>query len=93
MSVFDLPRLYFGGTALTRLPTGPRGGLVDLGRNTALRGTDAVGTGEAGQARPEQPLAAGPFGVDEPAEEYHEHLAGRAGATSPGTATSSWRPG
>ncbi|MFD3659168.1 ferritin-like domain-containing protein [Streptomyces sp. NPDC058659] len=66
MSVFDLPRLYFGGTAVTRLPTGPRGGLVDLARNTALRG---AGTGA------ERPAAVGPFGEDGPAEAYHEHLA------------------
>lgn len=36
MSVFDLPRLHFAGTAVTRLPTGPRGGLYDLARNRAL---------------------------------------------------------
>ncbi|MEN3585896.1 ferritin-like domain-containing protein [Streptomyces sp. ZYX-F-203] len=36
MSVFDLPRLHFGGVATTHLPTGPRGGLVDLASNTAL---------------------------------------------------------
>ncbi|MFE4588630.1 ferritin-like domain-containing protein [Streptomyces laurentii] len=40
MSVFDTPRLYFAGTALTRLPTGPRGaagaGLLDLATNTVL---------------------------------------------------------
>lgn len=30
MSVFDLPRLHFAGTATTRLPTGPRNGLVDF---------------------------------------------------------------
>ncbi|MGX2992744.1 ferritin-like domain-containing protein [Streptomyces sp. JNUCC 64] len=30
MSVFDLPRLHFAGTATTRLPTGPRCGLFDL---------------------------------------------------------------
>ncbi|MET9232605.1 ferritin-like domain-containing protein [Lentzea sp. NPDC003310] len=36
MSVFDLPRLHFRGTASTRLPTGPRGGMVDLATNTAL---------------------------------------------------------
>ncbi|GGT13873.1 ferritin-like domain-containing protein [Streptomyces purpureus] len=36
MSVFDLPRLHFGGTATTHLPTGARGGLVDLATNTAL---------------------------------------------------------
>ncbi|WP_395359433.1 ferritin-like domain-containing protein [Streptomyces sp. YH02] len=71
MSVFDLPRLYFGGTALTRLPTGPRGGLVDLARNTALRGTDS------GHPDTEQRPAVGPFGVGEPAEAYHAHLAGR----------------
>ncbi|MEU4079412.1 VioB - polyketide synthase [Streptomyces venezuelae] len=66
MSVFDLPRLYFGGTAVTRLPTGPRGGLVDLASNTALRGA-SPGPGQSGRVAP--------FGVDGPAGEYHEHLA------------------
>ncbi|MFD8013345.1 ferritin-like domain-containing protein [Streptomyces sp. NPDC058955] len=65
MSVFDLPRVYFAGTALTRLPTGPRSGLVDLATNTALRGGD----GEA---------PAVPFGVAGPAADYHAHLAERA---------------
>ncbi|GAA1332002.1 ferritin-like domain-containing protein [Saccharothrix algeriensis] len=36
MSVFDLPRLHFRGTARTSLPTGPRCGLVDVTTNTAL---------------------------------------------------------
>ncbi|MET9633612.1 ferritin-like domain-containing protein [Lentzea sp. NPDC006480] len=36
MSVFDLPRLRFAGVALTRLPTGPRNGLVDFSTHTAL---------------------------------------------------------
>jgi Ferritin-like len=36
MSVFDLPRLHFSGVAITKLPTGPRSGLVDLATNTAL---------------------------------------------------------
>ncbi|MEV6235214.1 ferritin-like domain-containing protein [Lentzea sp. NPDC051838] len=36
MSVFDLPRLHFAGVALTRLPTGPRNGLVDFTTHTAL---------------------------------------------------------
>ncbi|MGW8761283.1 ferritin-like domain-containing protein [Streptomyces sp. NPDC055815] len=63
MSVFDLPRLYFAGTALTLLPTGPRGGLVDLAGNTALRATEGG--------------APVPFGVDGPAGEYHAHLAGQ----------------
>lgn len=36
VSVFELPRLHFRGTATTHLPTGPRGGLVDLATNTAL---------------------------------------------------------
>ncbi|MFE9423175.1 ferritin-like domain-containing protein [Kitasatospora sp. NPDC006697] len=36
MSVFDLPRLHFAGTATTQLPTGLRTGLLDLGGNTAL---------------------------------------------------------
>ncbi|MEU2510102.1 ferritin-like domain-containing protein [Streptomyces sp. NPDC007863] len=64
MSVFDLPRVYFAGTALTRLPTGPRSGLVDLASNTALRGA-------AGGAPVE------PFGVAGPAADYHAHLAER----------------
>ncbi|RKN08410.1 ferritin-like domain-containing protein [Streptomyces radicis] len=38
MSVFDLPRLHFAGTAVTRLPTGPRSGLYDLAGNSALTG-------------------------------------------------------
>ncbi|WP_306318148.1 MULTISPECIES: ferritin-like domain-containing protein [unclassified Streptomyces] len=38
MSVFDLPRLHFAGHAVTRLPTGPRGGLYDLARHRALTG-------------------------------------------------------
>ncbi|MCU1628893.1 MAG: hypothetical protein JWP64_3842 [Pseudonocardia sp.] len=36
MSVLDLPRLHFRGVAITRLPTGPRSGLVDLVTNRAL---------------------------------------------------------
>jgi hypothetical protein len=36
MSVFDVPRLHFRGVAVTRLPTGPRCGLLDLSRNQAL---------------------------------------------------------
>ncbi|MFJ3978007.1 ferritin-like domain-containing protein [Streptomyces sp. NPDC090021] len=36
MSVFDLPRLHFRGSATTHLPTGARSGLVDLATNTAL---------------------------------------------------------
>ncbi|MFS8102153.1 hypothetical protein LFM09_34020 [Lentzea alba] len=36
MSVFDLPRLHFRGTAVSHLPTGPRNGLLDLATNTAL---------------------------------------------------------
>jgi hypothetical protein len=36
MSVFDLPRLHFSGVATTKLPTGPRSGLVDLATNSAL---------------------------------------------------------
>ncbi|MFD4377364.1 ferritin-like domain-containing protein [Streptomyces sp. NPDC058486] len=64
MSVFDLPRVHFAGTALTRLPTGPRSGLVDLASNTALRGADGG-------------APAGPFGVAGPAADYHAHLAER----------------
>nr|Q8KHV6.1 RecName: Full=Dichlorochromopyrrolate synthase; AltName: Full=Catalase [Lentzea aerocolonigenes]AAN01209.1 VioB [Lentzea aerocolonigenes]BAC10675.1 putative tryptophan metabolite protein [Lentzea aerocolonigenes]BAC15751.1 RebD [Lentzea aerocolonigenes]CAC93715.1 hypothetical protein [Lentzea aerocolonigenes] len=36
MSVFDLPRLHFAGTATTRLPTGPRNGLVDLSTHSVV---------------------------------------------------------
>jgi chromopyrrolic acid synthase len=36
LSIFDLPRLHFSGTAVTKLPTGPGKGLVDLSTNTAL---------------------------------------------------------
>ncbi|GAA1739303.1 hypothetical protein GCM10009681_07570 [Luedemannella helvata] len=36
MSVFDTPRVHFRGTAVTRLPTGPRCGLFDLSTNRAL---------------------------------------------------------
>ncbi|TLQ47751.1 ferritin-like domain-containing protein [Streptomyces marianii] len=36
MSVFDLPRLHFSGTATAHAPTGARSGLVDLATNTAL---------------------------------------------------------
>jgi len=36
MSVFDLPRVHFAGVATTKLPTGPRSGLVDLATNRAL---------------------------------------------------------
>ncbi|WP_221349922.1 ferritin-like domain-containing protein [Streptomyces beigongshangae] len=36
MSVFDLPRLHFGGHAVTRLPTGLRNGLVDLSAHSVL---------------------------------------------------------
>ena len=36
MSVFDLPRIHFAGVAVTRLPTGPRAGLLDLETNRAV---------------------------------------------------------
>jgi hypothetical protein len=36
VSIFDLPRLHFAGTGITRLPTGPRSGLLDLGTHRAL---------------------------------------------------------
>lgn len=36
MSVFHLPRLHFAGTATTQLPTGARGGLLDLATNRVL---------------------------------------------------------
>jgi hypothetical protein len=39
LSVFDLPRLHFRGAAVTRLPTGPRSGLIDLATNQALTDT------------------------------------------------------
>jgi hypothetical protein len=40
MSVFDLPRLHFCGTATTQLPTGPRQGLLDLATNRPLSPVD-----------------------------------------------------
>jgi chromopyrrolic acid synthase len=36
MSVAEVPRLHFRGSAVTRLPTGPRNGLVDLATHQAL---------------------------------------------------------
>jgi chromopyrrolic acid synthase len=36
VSVFDLPRMHFAGVAVTRLPTGPRAGLLDLETNRAV---------------------------------------------------------
>ncbi|MFI9719671.1 ferritin-like domain-containing protein [Streptomyces sp. NPDC052396] len=36
MSVFDLPRLHFTGVAVSKLPTGPRGGFTDLAGQRAL---------------------------------------------------------
>ncbi len=36
MSVFDLPRLHLAGIGITRLPTGPRSGLLDLATNAAI---------------------------------------------------------
>jgi hypothetical protein len=36
VSLFDLPRLHFAGIGITRLPTGPRSGLLDLGTNAAV---------------------------------------------------------
>jgi hypothetical protein len=36
VSVFDLPRLHFAGIGITRLPTGPRSGLLDLSTNAAV---------------------------------------------------------
>lgn len=38
MSVFDLPRVHFAGVAVTRLPTGPRSGLLDMATNRAVDG-------------------------------------------------------
>ncbi|GAA2899457.1 hypothetical protein Acy02nite_60620 [Actinoplanes cyaneus] len=49
MSVLELPRLHFRGTALTKLPTGPRSGLIDLATNRALD--------DAGPVPPERPPA------------------------------------
>ncbi|SNS36826.1 ferritin-like domain-containing protein [Actinoplanes regularis] len=45
MSVLDLPRLHFRGTATTKLPTGPRSGLIDLATNRALTDDGPVPTG------------------------------------------------
>ncbi|MFD9634900.1 ferritin-like domain-containing protein [Streptomyces violascens] len=44
MSVFELPRLHFAGTATTKLPTGQRSGLVDLATQTALTDEGPFGT-------------------------------------------------
>ncbi|EMF00857.1 hypothetical protein H340_08941 [Streptomyces mobaraensis NBRC 13819 = DSM 40847] len=59
MSVFDLPRLHFAGVATTRLPTGPRNGLVDMAGPRTL-----VDDGP-------EPV---PFPADRPAAEYHAWL-------------------
>ncbi|MEU7031101.1 ferritin-like domain-containing protein [Streptomyces sp. NPDC046275] len=71
MSVFDLPRLHFAGTAVTRLPTGPRGaaraGLLDLATNTVLAPPDPSGTGPAV-----------PFPADRPAADVHALLRERS---------------
>jgi hypothetical protein len=45
VSVFDLPRVHFAGVAVTRLPTGPRAGLLDLETNRALTGDGVFDTG------------------------------------------------
>lgn len=70
MSVFDLPRLHFAGTAVTRLPTGPRAaaaaGLLDLATNTVLAPPDPPGSG-----------AAEPFPADRPAADVHAVLRAR----------------
>ncbi|MEV0898061.1 ferritin-like domain-containing protein [Actinoplanes sp. NPDC049802] len=44
MSVLDLPRLHFRGVATTKLPTGPRSGLIDLATNRALNDDGPVPT-------------------------------------------------
>ena len=44
MSVFDLPRVHFAGVAVTRLPTGPRAGLLDLETNRAVTGDGVFDT-------------------------------------------------
>ncbi|AYM43100.1 ferritin-like domain-containing protein [Mycobacteroides chelonae] len=36
MSVLNVPRVHFAGVAVTRLPTGPRSGLLDLATNQPL---------------------------------------------------------
>ncbi len=36
MSVLNVPRVHFAGVAVTRLPTGPRSGLLDLATNRPL---------------------------------------------------------
>lgn len=39
MSVLNVPRVHFAGVAVTRLPTGPRSGLLDMAENRPLIGT------------------------------------------------------
>ncbi|GAA5159723.1 hypothetical protein GCM10023321_41290 [Pseudonocardia eucalypti] len=40
MSVFDTPKVHFAGTAVTRLPTGPRSGQLDLATNRPVDTSD-----------------------------------------------------
>ncbi|MFD7975101.1 ferritin-like domain-containing protein [Streptomyces sp. NPDC059071] len=76
MSVFDTPRVYFAGTAVTRLPTGPRAaaaaGLLDLATNTVLTG------GNTAESGPEpslgRPFAGEPFPADRPAADCQAML-------------------
>ncbi|MFI9386590.1 ferritin-like domain-containing protein [Kutzneria sp. NPDC052558] len=49
MSVFDLPRVHFAGVAVTRLPTGPRAGLLDLETNRAVTDDGYFDTGRPAQ--------------------------------------------
>ncbi|MFF6777219.1 ferritin-like domain-containing protein [Streptomyces sp. NPDC012637] len=78
MSVFDTPRVYFAGTAVTGLPTGPRAaaaaGLLDLATNTVLGGGTAAEP-LRGEASPGEP-----FPTDRPAADCHAML-GERGAS------------
>jgi len=65
VSVFDLPRLHFRGAGVTRLPTGPRSGLIDLATNQALTDTGPFPVGEPPSEYHEYLAARGPrFDVD-----------------------------
>lgn len=48
MSVFDVPKIHFAGTAVTRLPTGARSGLLDLATGQALDAEGNLGPNPGG---------------------------------------------
>jgi len=48
MSVFNFPRLHFAGTAVSRLPTGPRASVVDLGTGRVVEVREGANFGGNG---------------------------------------------